>query len=78
MKVRTYERLTILAAMIQKVYIGYEWVAKEYLHRTRDKLWDTETTNETLKCFNLEWNIEADLNGVERPPELTIDDLLEE
>ena len=37
----------------------------------------TETTNESLKCFNLERNIEADLNGVERPPELTIDDLLE-
>ena len=66
----------MLAAMIQKVYIDYEWVAKEYLCRRRDKLWDTE--NETLKCFNLEQNIEADLNGVERPPELTIDNLLEE
>ena len=78
LKVRTYERLAILAAMIQKVYIDYEWIAKEYLRRTRNKLWDTETTNESLKCFNLERNIEADLNGVKRPPELTIDDLLEE
>ena len=67
----------MLAAMIQKVYIDYEWVAKEYLRHTRDKLWDTETTNETLKCFNLERNIEADLHGIARPPELAIDDLLE-
>ena len=67
----------MLAAMIQKVYIDYEWVAKEYLRRTREKLWDTETTKETLKCFNLERIIEADLHGMARPPELTIGDLLE-
>ena len=44
LKVRTYERLAMLAAMIQKVYIDYEWVAKEYLRRSREKAWDDETT----------------------------------
>ena len=40
-------------------------------------MWDTETTKETLKCFNLERIIEADLHGMDRPPELAIGDLLE-
>ena len=68
----------MLAAMIKKVYIDYEWVAKEYLGRSRERLWDCETTKETLKCFNLERNIEADLHGIARSPELTIKDLLED
>ena len=77
LKIRTYERLAILAAMIKKVYIDYEWVAKEYLRRSRERPWDSETTKETLKCFNLEQNIEANLHGMARSPELTIEDLLE-
>ena len=38
LKVRTYERLAMIAAMIQKVHIDYEWVAKEYLRRSREKV----------------------------------------
>ena len=68
----------MLAAMLKNVYIDYEWVAKEYLRRSRERLWDSETTKETLKCFNLERNIEADLHGIARSPELTMDDLLED
>ena len=68
----------MLAAMINKMYIDYEWVAKEYLWRLRERLWDSETTKETLKCFNLERNIEADLHGIARSPGLTIEDLLED
>ena len=69
--------LAILAAMIQKVYIDYEWAAKEYLHCSREKAWDDETTKETLKCFNLERIIEAEFHGTFTPPELTIDNLFE-
>ena len=48
MKVRTYERLAMLAVTIKKVlYIDYEWVVKEYLRRSRERLWDSETTKET-------------------------------
>ena len=68
---------TVLAAMVQKVYIDYEWVAKEYLQRSRERLWNSEPTKETLKCFNLERNNEADLCGIVRSPELTIHALLE-
>ena len=67
----------MLAAMIQKVYIDYEWVAKEYLRCSREKVWDDETTKEILKCFNLERIIEAELHGMTKPPELTIDNLFE-
>ena len=77
LKVRTYERLAMIAAMIQKVHIDYEWVAKEYLRRSREKVWDDETTKETLKCFNLERIIEAELHGMATPPELIIDNLFE-
>ena len=38
----------------------------------------SEPTKETLKCFNLEQNIEADLHEIARSPELTIGDLLED
>ena len=68
----------MLAAMIKKVYIDHEWAAKEYLRRSRERLWDSETSKESLKCFNLERNIEADLHGIARSPELTIEDLLED
>ena len=78
LKVRTYERLAVLASMIRKVYIDYERVTTEYLHCSREKLWDDDTTKETLKCFNLKRIIEAYLHGRDKPPELTIDNLLEE
>ena len=40
----------MIAAMIQKVHIDYEWVAKEYLCRSREKVWDDETTK-NIKMF---------------------------
>lgn len=71
-----YVRLAILAATIRKVYIEYKWVAKEYLHHSREKLWDAKTTKYTLKCFNIERIIEAALNGTVKPEELTMHDLI--
>ena len=76
--VRTYERLAMLAVMIKRVYIDYEWVASEYLRHTKENLWESETTTETLKCFNLERIIEADLFGMVQPKELTLEDIVGE
>ena len=36
--VRHYERLAMLASIMQKVYIDSEWVAKEYLRRCKQPL----------------------------------------
>ena len=36
--VRTYERLAMLAVMIKKIYIDYEWVASEHLRRTKENV----------------------------------------
>ena len=75
--VRTYERLAMLAVMIKKIYIDYEWVASEYLRRTKENLWESETTTEALKCFNLKRIIEADLLGIVQPKELTLEDIID-
>ena len=76
--VRTYKRLAMLAVMIKKVYIDYEWVAGEYLRRTKEKLWDTETTTVALKHFNLERMIEAELLGIAKLKEITSEDIVDE
>ena len=52
--------------------IGYEWVAKEYLHRSREKLCDVETTTDTLTCFNIEKITEADIHVMVKAKELTM------
>lgn len=68
----------MLAVMNKRVYIDYEWVASEYLRRTKENLWELETTTEALKCFNLEIIIEADLFGMVQPKELTLEDTVGE
>ena len=68
----------MLAVMTKRVYIDYEWVASEYLRRTKENLWESETTIEALKCFNLERIIEADLFGMVQPKELTLEDMVGE
>jgi hypothetical protein len=35
LKVRTYERLAMLASIMRVVYIDPEWVACEYMHKTK-------------------------------------------
>ena len=46
--------------------------------RTKEKLWDTETTTEALKCFNLERMIDAELLGTAKPKELTLEEIVDE
>ena len=76
--VRTYERLAMMASILQKVYISKEWVAKEYLRRCKKGAWKKENTEEALKCWNLERIIDADLMGDGKPSQLTMNDLINE
>jgi hypothetical protein len=77
LEVRTYERLAMLASIMQVVYIDPEWVACEYMRRTRAGVWKA-ADNEALKCFNLERILDAETQGHLEPPELTMEDLLRE
>ena len=76
--VRTYERLAMMASILQKVYISKEWVVKEYLRRCKKGAWKKENTEEALKCWNLERIIDADLMGEGKPSQLTMNDLVSE
>ena len=40
LNVRTYERLAMLSMIMQTLYIDPEWVATEYLCRSKDGSWD--------------------------------------
>ena len=76
--VRTYERLAMLASIIQSVYIDPEWVANEYLKRCKAGSWKKENTVEALKCWNLERILEAESFGHAKPNALTMDQLISE
>ena len=78
MGVRTYERLAMLSVIINNVYIDNEWVANEYLRRCKNGSWKKENEVASLKCWNLERVIEAEMLGKERPEDLTMEDLLRE
>ena len=58
--VRNYERIAMLADILQHVYIDPDEIARQYLLRCKAKNWKKENTIESLKCFNLERVIEAE------------------
>ena len=68
----------MLAAMIQKVHIDYEEVTTKYLCGTKEKRWDMQMMINTLKYFNLERIVQADLLGMTKPKELTVEDLIKD
>ena len=76
--VRTYERLAMMASILNKVYVDKELVAKEYLKRCKKGAWKKENTVEALKCWNLERIIDAELMGDSHPSEITIEELIQE
>ncbi len=76
--VRTYERLAMLISIVQNVFIDNNWVANEYLERCKKGKWTKKNDDEALKCWNLEWIIDAEEKGMEKPQPLTINDLLGE
>ena len=69
---RTYERLALLASILQNVYIDEEWVAREYPKRCKEGAWKKENTQEALKCWNLERVIDAELLGKRIPDPLSL------
>ena len=70
--VRNYEHLAMLASTVQNVYVDVEWVAKEYLARTKKGAWKKENTVESLMCWNLERVIEAEMFGKAAPDDITM------
>ncbi len=76
--VRTYECLAMLTSIVQNVFIDDTWVANEYLNRCKKGKWMKQGNDDTLKCWNLEWNINAEEMGVETPVEMTLGNLMGE
>ena len=72
LRVRNYERLAMLASIVQDVYVDMDWVAKEYLARLNRGAWKEENTVESLKCWNLERVIEAENFGKSAPKDITM------
>jgi hypothetical protein len=76
--VRTYERLAMLSSIIRSIYIDPKWVAEEYLRRGRQKKWKKLDDEEALKGWNLELEIEAELDNEAYALELTMEDIIGE
>ena len=68
----------MLASIVQNVYIDIDWVAKEYLCRCSKWCWKSENTAESLKCWNLERVIDAELRKVVPSGEITLDEFVAE
>ena len=67
----------MLAHMLNRVYIDPEWVAEVYMRRCKAKAWKTQSTDESLKCFNLERILEAEVFGMANPKDLSMEEYLE-
>ena len=76
--VRTYERLAMLASIVQNVYIDTHWVAQEYLRRCQAGSWKKENTAESLKCWNLERILDERARNTAPGNEITLDELIAE
>eukprot|EP00956_Cyclotella_meneghiniana_P009040 scaffold12414_cov84-Cyclotella_meneghiniana.AAC.1 len=48
-------------------------VKYEYMRRCKAKAWKTQSTDESLKCFNLERILEAEALGIPKPKEVSIE-----
>jgi hypothetical protein len=50
----------MLASIIQNIYIDNDWVAQQYIEQGKRGSWKKESTEEVLKCWNLEPIIDAE------------------
>jgi len=73
--VRTYKRVTMLASIIQNVYIDNDWVAPQYIERGKRGSLKKESTEAALKCWNLECIIDVEQQGKDAPSELKMEDV---
>jgi hypothetical protein len=78
LNVRTYERLSMLTMIIPSLYIDIDWVASEYMRRSKEKAWDQDQDLESVKCWNLERLIDAETRGSVLEKELVLEDLIME
>ena len=74
--VSNYERIALLADILQKIYIDPRDIAHEYLNRCKAGAWKKENTVESLRCFNLERVIDADAFNQHLPKPLPMQDYL--
>ncbi len=73
-----YEHVAMLASIIQNVYIDNNWVAHQYIERSKKGSLKKESTKEALKYWNLECIIDAEQQGRDIPDELRLEDLFNE
>ena len=77
--VRTYERLAMLANMIQNIYIDPDVVAQEYIRRCNAGSWKKENTLESpLKCWNLERILDNQMRMAAPSAEITLEEFVAE
>ena len=76
--VRNYERLAMLSSILRVMYINPEWVAREYLTRSKSDTWKQANDDESLKCWNLERILEAEQFGEVKKTDLRMEELLGE
>ncbi|EJK45006.1 hypothetical protein THAOC_36408, partial [Thalassiosira oceanica] len=76
--VRTYERLAMLANMVQNIYLDPDVVAQEYLRRYNAGSWKKENTLESLKCWNLERILDDEMRQTKSSAEITLEDFVAE
>eukprot|EP00956_Cyclotella_meneghiniana_P017927 scaffold29530_cov42-Cyclotella_meneghiniana.AAC.3 len=67
----------MLACMLNHVYIDPEWVAEVYMRRCKAKACKTQSTDESLKCFNLEKILESsEVFGMANPNDVSMEEHL--
>jgi hypothetical protein len=76
LNVRNYERLAMLAYIMQIVFIDPKWAADEYLRRCKAGKWSKGSAEDALKCFNFERILDAEVFGLEVPGEIALDDYM--
>ena len=64
----------MLACILRTVYIDPE----EYLQQCKVGAWKAKSTEDALKCWNLERILDAESYGITLPAELTLDLVHEE
>ena len=75
--VRNYERISMLANILRNVYVDPKWVAAEYLRRSKNGAWKKENIVESMKCFNLERILEAEIFGQKCPDDMNLQEYME-
>ena len=66
----------MLPLVVQNVHIDRESVVRDCLRRCKAGIEKKESTEEALKCWNLENILHAELAGKKKPEEWTLEDMI--